>query len=483
VLRLAAKRDRTLGEEFLGKLKQQKAEEATDSRNRNPFGRDDANSRRLDLARELLAEGDIVRALEFADPMLTEVSVQSIDFLAFLREKDAAAADQRYAAMLAGMPANPRSDANTVSLLSSYIFTPHMYLMFHGTGISSSVTARLTGPAGVSNELRAAFFRTAASILLRPLAPPGQDQTTAGHDGTYLVMKQLMPLFQQYAPPEMTTALNAQFEALASIASREARQERNDLTRRELEAEEEKPDPDREQSILGRIERAKTSAERDQLHLELAMNLAQRGDMRARDYARKIDDMEMRNSARAFIDASLASRAIEKKDIERAQELARTGELAHIQKAWLLTQTAKLLAKKDREKALALLDDAAAEARRLAPSDPDRPRAFLAITNAMLVINRANAWDVVGEAIKAANSAENFTGEDGQLTFRIISKGINAVYQDSVADFDVAPLFEQLATDDYERSVELAGGFSQESPRAIAVMAIAHAILAEKKRR
>ena len=132
---------------------------------------------------------------------------------------------------------------------------------------------------------------------------------------------------------------------------------------------------------------------------------------------------------------------------------------------------------------MALLDDAAAEARRLAPSDPDRPRAFLAITNAMLVINRANAWDVVGEAIKAANSAENFTGEDGQLTFRIISKGMNAVYQDSVADFDLAPLFEQLATDDYERSVELAGGFAQESPRAIAVMAIAHAILAEKKRR
>ena len=326
VLRLAAKRDRTLGEEFLAKLKQQKAEEATDARNRNPFGRDEAISRRLDLARELLAEGDVVRALEFADPMLTEVSMQSIDFLAFLREKDAAAADQRYAAMLAGVPANPRSDANTVSLLSSYIFTPHMYLMFHGTGTSSSVTARLTGPAGVSNELRAAFFRTAASVLLRPLAPPGQDQTTAGHDGTYLVMKQLMPLFQQYAPPEMTTALNAQFEALASIASREARQERNDLVRREVETEEDKPDPDREQSLLDRIERAKTSAERDQLHLELAMNLAQRGDMRARDYARKIDDMEVRNNTRAFIDASLASRAIEKKDTERAQEMARTGE-------------------------------------------------------------------------------------------------------------------------------------------------------------
>jgi hypothetical protein len=162
--------------------------------------------------------------------------------------------------------------------------------------------------------------------------------------------------------------------------------------------------------------------------------------------------------------------------------MARTGDLTHIHKAWLLAQTAKLLFKTDREKALALLDEAAAEARRLAPSDPDRPRAFLAITNAMLLINRASVWDVVGEAIKAANSAENFSGEDGQLIFRMTSKGINAVHQDSVADFDVAPLFTQLAGEDYERSVELAGGFTRESPRAIAVMAIADSVLKEKKK-
>jgi hypothetical protein len=479
VLRLAAKHDRSLGEEFLGKLKEQREQEVTDQRNRNPFGTNEAISQRLGLAQQLLEIGDTERAMQFADPVLGDVSMSSIDFLCYLREKDAAAADQRYAAMLAAAPANPRSDANTVSLLSSYIFTPHLYIVFQGSGVSSSQTSRPLGPVDVAPGLRAAFFQTAANILLRPLAAPGQDQTTAGHDGQYLVITRLMPVFEQYAPQEMTTALRAQLEALASVASNNARRD-NEWVHRGLGPE--KPAADREQTLVDRIERAKTSAQRDQLNLELAMYLAGKGETRARDYVDKIDETEMRKSARAYIDAALASRAIEKKDTERALEIARTGDLTHVQRTWLLTQTAKLLAKTDRDKALELLDDATTEARRIGGSDADRPRAFLAVSNSMFLIDKAAAWDATGEAIKAANSAENFTGEDGQLTFRMITKGINSVYQNSVAEFDVAPLFEKLAADNYERAVDLAGGFTREAPRANAVIAIAHSVLREKKK-
>src|SRR5207237_523856 len=131
----------------------------------------------------------------------------------------------------------------------------------------------------------------------------------------------------------------------------------------------EKPVTDREQSLLDRIDRAKTSTERDQLNLQLAIYLAGKGELRARDFVGKIDDTDMRNSARSFVDASLASRAIDKKDVDRALEIARTGQLTHLQKAWLLAQTAKLLGKTDREKALMLIDDAATEARRIEPVD------------------------------------------------------------------------------------------------------------------
>jgi hypothetical protein len=139
VLRLAAQRDRVLGEEFLGKFKEQKEREAGDVKNpsRNALGADEGVSQRLILAGQLLDAGDTERAMQFADPVLGEINMQSIDFLSTLREKDSAAADQRYAAMLANAPASPQSDANTVSLLSSYILTPHMYVVFQGAGVSS----------------------------------------------------------------------------------------------------------------------------------------------------------------------------------------------------------------------------------------------------------------------------------------------------------------------------------------------------------
>jgi hypothetical protein len=474
VLRLAASRERALGEELLGKFKEQKEREAADAKNRrNRFGADAATSQRLSLAGQLVDAGDIERALQFADPVLGGINVQSIEFLTHLRDKDPTAADQRYASMLAKAPTNPESDANTVSLLSSYIFTPHTYVTFQGNGVSSSQMSGASGPANVPAELRAAFFRVAAGILLRPLAPPGQDQTTLGPDGLYLAIRRLMPFFEQYAPQETTTALRAQLEALTAMASDRARERKDDSLRRGFE----EPSADREQSLLDQIDHAKTSSERDGLNLQLAMLLARKGDLRARDYVSKIDDSEMRNSARAYIDVSMAMQAVNKKDTDRALEIAKTGELTHLQKAWLMARIAKLLAKTDSDKAMALIEDATTEARRIEPSDPDRPRAFFAVTNALMIVNRGGVWDVMSDAIKAANSAENFSGEDGQLTFKMVSKVMSSVYQDSVADFDVAGIFEVLAKDDYERSVELARGFEREAPRANAVLAIAHSVL------
>lgn len=481
VMRLAAQRDRALGEEFLGKFKEQNERETEGVKkpSRNAFDVDERVSQRLILAGQLLDAGDIERAMQFADPVLGGINMQSVDFLSTLREKDSAAADQRYAVMLADAPSSPRSDANTVSLLSSYIFTPHMYIAFQGAGVSSAQMSR-TVPVEVSAGLRDAFFRTAASILMRPLAAPGQDQTTAGADGQYLVIKRLMPLFENYAPPETTTALRAQLEALASVASNNARQRDEQSVNRGLGPE--KPTSDREQSLLDRIDRAKTSAERDQLNLQLALFLAGKGEMRARDYVSKIDDTDLRNSARAYVDGSMANQAISKKDIDRALELAHTGELTHLQRSWLLAQTAKLLVKTERDRALSLIDDAGSEARRIDVSDPDSPRAFFGVANAVLTVNRVGAWDAVRDAIKASNSAEQFSGEDGHLALRMLSKGMNAVSQNPIADFDVAGIFEALATADYERAVELARGFEHEAPRANAVIAIARSALEEKRK-
>ena len=64
VLRMAARRDRALGEEFLAKLKVEKGQEATaasDKARRDPFDTPEGLSQRLSLARQLLAT-DVARA-------------------------------------------------------------------------------------------------------------------------------------------------------------------------------------------------------------------------------------------------------------------------------------------------------------------------------------------------------------------------------------------------------------------------------------
>lgn len=483
VLRLAARRERALGEELLAKFKaekQQEANEAADKARANPFDAPEAASQRLSLARQLLNAGDVERAIQFADPALGSISIDGLDFLSYLREKDTAAADRRYMALLANAASNIQSDANTVSLLSAYLFTPHVFITFDGGGSSVSQTSRTSVPPDATPELRAAFFRVAADILLRPLAPPGQDQTSAGVQGKYLMLKRLLPLFEQFSTQEIAAAVRTQMEALANAVPEDARQ-RDDGTLREGIRPQQSSE-DREKALLDRIDHAKTSEERDALYLQLARLFSESGDKRTRDYVDKIEDTDLRKTARAYVDATMTIRAIDKKDTDAVLELVRTGELTHLQKAWALTQAAKLLAKTDREKSLAVIDDADAEARRIEGSDADRPRALMAVANAIWINDRAKSWDAVYDAIKAANSAEGFTGEDGVLRISLLTKSMSSIRSSTVADFDVTGIFTELANEDYNRTVELARGFEREAPRASAVIAIARAVLEEKKK-
>ena len=102
----------------------------------------------------------------------------------------------------------------------------------------------------------------------------------------------------------MVESLRGHMNALNTIISDGARRYDQDVVEQGIRAE--KPAVDREQSLLDRIERAKTSDERDSLYVQLAILRCRQGDMRARDYVSKVENTEMRKQAQAYIDASLA---------------------------------------------------------------------------------------------------------------------------------------------------------------------------------
>ncbi len=485
VLRLAARRDRALGEELLGKLKQQTAEEAADAaRNEksNPFGGDDAVRQRLNLARQLLSTDDVERALQFADPALIAITMDAIDFLCYLRDKNATAADERYARFLRMAEADFQSDANTASLLSSYLFTPHLFVTFERNGGQSSMqSSQRVPPPNVAPELRLAFLRTAASILLRPLPPPEQDRTTSGTDGKYMVIRRMLPLFEQYAPRETADLLRGEMEALSTIARTRNSGEDSAFGPTVRDGIDLEPKPeDREQALLDRIDRAKTAADRDALRIQLATITAQAGDLRARDFADKIEDSDLRKDVQPFIDMTLAMQLVDKKDSDKALAVARAGELSSLQKTWLLTQVAKFMATTDREKALELIAEASTEAKRIDVSDPDRPRALTAVANAFAATDRARVWDTMAEVAKAANSAEGFTGEDGRLVVSLNTKTIRSIRSSTVDDFNLQGICATMAKENLSQAVEIARQFEREAPRATAVISIARAVLNEK---
>lgn len=482
VLRLAAKRDRALGEELLDKLKEARTREATDASSPvrpEPLDTPVAVKQRLRLANQLL-DTDVERALQFADPALGTITMEGLNFLSFLRDKNPAAADQRYARMLAIADTDLKSDANTVSLLSSYLFTPHLFVTFEpGGGQQSSQMNQRTPPPEVTPELRDAFFRTAVGVLLRPAPAREQDRSSSGLQGKYLVIRRLMPLFEQYVTKGMTDQLRSEMAVLAQGTDQDVREQDDDNPIQRGITPDGNPE-DIEKSTLDRIDRAKTSAERDALYLQLAARAAQKGDMRARDFTEKIEESELRKQAKPYVDMSLALNAAEKKDTEKALILASKGELSHLQKAWLLSQAAKALLATDREKALETIAEAAAEARRIDVSDPDRPRALIAVANAFLTLDRPRAWETMLEVAKASNSVEGFNGEDGRLIIRLQTKNMTSLRSSTVDDFNLPGVFRSLSQENATQAIELARSFEGEAPRATALIAVARTLLSEK---
>jgi hypothetical protein len=478
VLRAAARRDRVLADEFLLKLKEQ-AKDDPESKSRSSA---DDLERRLRLARNLLEDGAIDQAIGFATPALIQVNQDTIGFLSKLRPKRPEVADQRFTILMAQAEIDPASDANTVSLLSSYVFTPGYYIIYNsdGTSVWGFDEAKVTAP-NIPPQIRAAFFKTAATILLRPLPPPEQDTTTSGRLGKYAMIRRLLPLFDQYAP-DSATALRGQ---LTSIATEMPKGRLGDPNRKPQSNDFGPPSLPSPSDVLQRmqedLDHAGTSKDRDWICRRAAAELAEQGDARAIDLSDKIDDAKMRSEVRGYVDFQLAQFVLKKKNVALAVSLAKKGALTHLQRGWAYLQAVRLLIKSekpDQAEIIALLDETIAEARRMDAEDPDRARVMFGATTQFMSLDEMRTWDLLGESVKAANAAEKFTGEKTSIFSMPMSMKAGTTFEViSEEGFGIANILKLLARTDLNRTMEVAKSFKRDGPRAIAILAIAGATL------
>ncbi|MCA1816724.1 MAG: hypothetical protein LC746_10020 [Acidobacteria bacterium] len=505
VLRLAARRDRALGEEFLAKLDEarQQDEHSLDAESvagavteagaaanapganspampasvvaHEASGEDD---RRLQLAIELMQENDTERALQFADPALTKVNSTVVEFLVDLREKNPDAADQRFGALLTRAFADPSTDPNAVLILSSYVLTPHMYMEL-GQGGRMSTSQRsndISPPANMAAAVRAGFAQFAAQELLRPLPPANPQDGNSARSAAYFVIGRLLPFFDQTLPA-VAPNLRAQMAAVMPDINEQQRTRMDANMTRGLVPESQRPDG--LQQALDTAQKANDPDTRDRAYMQAALIASRKSDPKARDYASKIENAELREQVYAFVDFTGVERAVQKKDGLEVLRLARDGSLNNTQRTWAYTEAAKLL-KDDRARAIEALEAAFATARKIDADDPDRPRSLVAVATEFIGVDRARAWELMPEVVKAANAATEFTGTDAAMAARVRAQNMMSTVNFPAPDFDLNGVFRSLAKDDMNRAVALAQTFTQEAPRAVATLAVARAVLEEK---
>jgi hypothetical protein len=326
-------------------------------------------------------------------------------------------------------------------------------------------------------EVRNSFFRVADKILLRPLPPPNQDLTSSGVIGKYMVMKRLLPLFEQYAP-DTAVALQSQLIALAEQAANNVDDDDFLLTQGIVR------EPDH-RNVLDRLPeragRAKNERERDEIYADAAAILASQGNPVAQDITDKIDASYRREMVRRYVDISLLRTALAKKDGTLALRFAKAASLDHAQRTWAYLQIAQLLRDADTRRALELLEEALNEARRIDADDTNRALLIIGIAIQLLASDTVRSWEVAAEGIKAANASEEFSGEANGLSVSLVtSSGLKLINLDTSSS-NLSVLLCSLAKQDLSRATDLAKSLKYEAPRAVATLAVASAAIKRAK--
>ena len=479
ILQLAARRDKALGDEFLRKLtaKDQAPTAQSNDATGNASQMSSAEmTERLNLARGFLAAGEVERALQFAEPALIQTTLGAISFLTSLREKSAPAADQLFARLLAAAAADSASDANTVSLLTSYAFTPSIHLVVSPSGIPSSTSSPSLPPPDLAPGLRKAYFQVAANILLRPLAQI--DQSSAGRAGTYFIATRLFPLFQQFAP-DLAPAISAQMLALGPEAA-QATVNAGDRSVNRGMSDNGKRDSV-EDELSDRLDRAQGSDARDRAYAFAAMRAAEEGDPKAREFLDKIDDLETRAGVGRFVDYDFIRSFLSQKHADEALALTRKAELNHALRAHFITQAAALLADKDRVRAMDLLDEALTETRRIDAGTADRAYCLVALLAQFAKLDKVRSWQLMSETVKAANAVADFTGDNGRTSQLLEGKFSINMTTELASPTALTDLFAGLAEDNFYQAMNAARTFAGDAPRAMVMISVARAAFDEKR--
>ena len=465
-------RDHVLGEQLLAKLIRDKEDnESANGSSTEPVrkvSRDELE--RLNVATQLLENGDPAEAAKFAGDVLNRAVIPSLRFLSKLREKNPTAADEFYISLLARIASDPAADANTVSLLSSYIFTPYLYVTIASNGFPRIVqNSGETASADVSPRIRLMFLDAAAQILLRPTPNPSAQRNT------YMVAIRLLPVFEQYNPSLATQLKSMIGELSSAIPSGLKNPEMVSKLRSGMN------NPDSNENVRDILQRAKqltNASMRNQLYIRAAILAAGQGDRSAIRVLQEIDSDDLRDRVRSYVYMLLAKHALTKKDLETALEFARSESLSPIERVWIYTEAVDLIkTKKSRGNVTDLLVQAVVLARKMDSADPNRARALTGVALQFMRYKRELAEQYLIEAVAAANKTDTLDSDDGVLEIRLETPVGDWSTSFNAPNFRLKTLFRDLAKENFFQAINMSENLKSKEVRSAAIIAIAETVL------
>lgn len=502
VIQAAARRDSRLAEAFLREML--KSAEETSARAERPRSDYEVEMprhvsrealHRLGLAELLLAQNEPQRAAQMVAPVIREgASPNLLSVLVGLRAQSPAEADALYQSLLARTRADAAADANDVLLLSAYALSPDALTTIDARGSVSLQRIDADGPHAREAPppgLRAAFYDTAAAVLLRPTPPPApEDADAAGRQlGLYFAVGRLLPFFERESPRH-APALHARFQSLGADVEAGRRAALAQQLEARLVTSANPTDP-----LAPLLEASSKLGDdnprADSIRFTAVQSAAERRMWdRAQSVAETITSPGLRRRAQLLITAQKllalgeAYSEGEEQDYELAARFVRAAEAPPVALAFGMSRAAALAAKRGKAASAAeLLDEAARYAERAALGSGQRVSAFAVLTVAAADIGEARAWEWLRQFTHAADALEDYPGDAVSVTEddrRELGGDHYQSFRAALSSYDLARVFSAAGRLDLERALGEARGLRGEVARAHALVAAARAALARE---
>jgi hypothetical protein len=195
----------------------------------------------------------------------------------------------------------------------------------------------------------------------------------------------------------------------------------------------------------------------------------------------KIEDTDTRKGVAKFVDYNLIEGLLRNKNIEEAVRLAAKSDLTHAQRTRILTKAASLLPETQRPRRLALLEESLKETERIDDSTKARAYGFVRLMAEFSKSDRVRGWELLNQAITAANAVSDFTGENGMTSLTLEGKFSINLGIEMASPEDLSNGIRTLGADDFYQAVNVVKLFRGDAPRALATIAVARSVLDPKK--